>query len=200
MRLSKIAITLAATAALTAVMAAPAAAGTGPSHWCSDGAAFLEYSITDVVTVGFEVTYSPTNPFHQSVFLCYSTSDTNNANSVTGGAIGIDIWHDTGTATPGGYVALICDGDDVTSVGPLDCYEWVDVQAGVEDVAVGQPAGSTCLVALDGACQLYVPGVVVELNDKPGTPLLHVNTKALSGSPLQVDSPVRCVALLAGTC
>lgn len=191
MRLKNLAAAAGAATLLVGLTAAPAAAGTGPSQWCTDGVGYIGTGLTTPVTVSFEVYESPTNTNHQLVILCYSTSATTTPNSIIGGAIVLDVWTDTGTAHPGGYVALTCAGDSGVSVGPLTCH--VPNSANVTPFdASAYLAGSTCLVALNNWCYYYIPGVVVD-TDTMGYPLLSLT---VAGVNVPVYQPAQCLNLL----
>ncbi|HVF05925.1 MAG TPA: hypothetical protein VNA20_13870 [Frankiaceae bacterium] len=193
MRIRNVLTALGTAVALVGLSATPAAAGTGPSQWCTDGVGWFGQGVTNPVTLSVELYESPTNTNHQTLWLCYSTSATTTPGSIIGGAVGLDIYTDTGTTTPGAYVALHCAGDSGVSVGPLSCFYPNSANAAPGEVQ-GTPAGGVCLVALNGWCQYYVTGLAAYTNASPH-PLLHI---MLVGVPVPVSLPAQCVGILSG--
>lgn len=194
MRVRKIIATVGAAVLLAGLTASPASAGTGPSQWCTDPWGYLGLGASTPVTLAVEVAHPPTSTGHQTVWLCYSTSATSTPNSIIGGAVGVDVHTDTGTTYPGAYVAIVCAPDANVSVGPLACHVPNTANVAPFDVA-GTPAGGTCLVALNGWCQYYLPGVAV-YPDRTPYPLLAIT---VAGTYVPVNLTPYCVGVLA-TC
>jgi len=191
-----LATTLATTAALVGVLAAPASAGTGASQACTDGIGWFSVGHDDLVTIALEVSYDPLNPSLQQVWLCYSTTSYGQPNAIAGGAIRVDVATDTGTTYPGVGVGLYCLPDSGVSVGPVTCFAGGNTHTAPFDVST-TPAGGTCLVALNGSCLAFIPGVAVYTNATP-YPLLSITlvTNETGTVTLPVDQPAQCIGIL----
>ena len=182
-------VTVAVTLAATTGLAAPASAGTPYSRWCSDGASSGEIPIlTEPVTLGIEIPRPASDP-NQELLVCYSTTATDQTDSLVGGAVLVSVV--TWTApNPGVRVLVDCLPDDNQAVGPVDCYSFDYVQtfpAGLPTAGISP----TCLVTVGGVCQLLVPLPWVQLQ-----PVLEIGVTPLP--PLQLP-PALCVSV-SGTC
>ena len=195
MRIRSLVATVGAATLLSGLMAAPASAGTGPSRWCTDPYSYLSLGPSSPITLAVEVSYEPNTSTNQ-VWLCYSTSATSTQSSIIGGAVGVGISTSTDLADLVATVTLSCKGDDYVSVGPLECGVVNGVGAVPSDVYAG-PAGSVCLVALDGSCVYYLPfAPAVDTDARGDRPLLAVSIHGVGYH--EVHLPPVCVGVLGG--
>jgi hypothetical protein len=189
--MKNLAATLSAATLFTGLLAGPAVAGGPYSPWCTDNVGYFGQGISAPVTLGVELSNPPTST-NQTILLCYSTSATTTPNSIIGGVIGLNVVLDTNTTYPGAHANLFCLGDSNVSVGPISCSIPNGVNVAPFDVA-SVPAGGTCLVALNGFCEFFVPGVAVYPDNQP-FPLLSIT---LAGVTVNLNVPARCVGILA---
>jgi hypothetical protein len=199
MRGENLAATLGAAALIVGLTAVPASAGSGASQACTDGIGYLANGVTSPVTVSFEVSHEPTKTDYKTVWVCYSTTAWGQPNAIVGGALVLEVATATDTTYPGAAVVLNCFPDTGVSVGPLTCRYGTSANTAPFDAGT-TPAGGTCLVAVNGACQYYLPGVAV-YTDRTPYPLLGINVYAdqLGTVPVPVGLPAQCVSVLA-TC
>lgn len=197
MRLRDVGVALVATVLFVGFAAAPASAGSGPSQACTDGAGYLGIGYDDLVTISFEVQHDPLNPSMQSVWLCYSTTAAGHGDGIVGGAIRLDVVTNTGTTYPGVGVGVHCLPDAGVDVGPLSCWAGAGANTAPFDVTT-TPAGGTCLVALNGSCQAFIPGAAVYTNGTP-YPLLGIGIGSSETGWLPipgVEVPAQCIGIL----
>ena len=197
MRIRAVLAAVAAALLVPVLAPAPAHAGTGTANWCGDGihGGGMDIPIlTWPITVGIEVYSSPTNTSFQQLRICFSDTPPGQPSQITGGAIAVGVWPDTGTVTPGALVRLSCMPDlGSTGVFPT-CNTPVAANVVPGEVAVTTPNSGICLVSLGSGCQAYLPGVKVYTNNDPGRPLLGLN---VLGVPVNVAAPPpNCIAVI----
>lgn len=189
MRVRRVLATIAAVPLLIGLTAVPAAAGTGPSEACNDGVGNGIPILTSPITVSVEV--SPLDSVgHGTLWVCYSTTPQGTPGGLSGGAVLIDVWTNTGTVSPGAYVALLCFPDPAVTIGPPTCSAPTSVNVSPGDVSV--PPSTYCIASVIGVgCIAYLPAKVV-LGGDTSRPTLAIQ---LVGIPLPVDLPMLCIAV-----